>query len=130
MMTFVAVCILIVKAPFLLLKYLLTHRFFLVILIIGIVVITVMGHFNSSNKTTATTQTNVPSYAEIAPTKDLAPYVIATTSRIYYALQYQDDGHIITLSKYYNYDKKSWALITKPLTLDRKIYGEIRIYKR
>lgn len=128
-MVVLAILILLVKAPFKIAVYLFHHKALLVLLVIGIGGVFAWRACSNIGHSTTTT-VPIPSYQEIAPGVDKAPYVIATTSRVYYVTDYTEDKELITLKKYYIYDKKAWKLMTTPLILDKKAYGDIRIYER
>lgn len=85
---------------------------------------------NAFNQPTAAATTQPAKYQEIAPSKAQAPYVLATNTRVYYVSRYTDNQQVITLQEYFVYDKKGWKLQTQPLAIDRKYYGEVRLYER
>lgn len=128
-MVFLAILILMVKLPFRILAYLFNHKLLLVLLVIGIGgIFAWRACINVGKSITPTTP--IPSYQQIAPSIDKAPFVVTTTSRVYYVSAYTEDKGLITLKKYYIYDKKAWKLMTTPLPLDPALYGDIKIYER
>jgi hypothetical protein len=126
-MVVLAILILLVKLPFRIAVYLFHHKALLVLT--GVLILGIFAWRTCSNVGNQAT-TTLPSYQQIAPTVDKAPYVIATSSRMYYVTDYTEDKGLITLKKYYLYDKKAWKFMTTPLVLDKKVYGDIRIYER
>jgi len=122
MMTLWAIVILIFKAPFLLLAFLFKNRFLLVIGAIVVVAIIVIPRLNL-NQSPTTNQSNIATYQQAHP----EGMAIATSSRLFYALEYTDDGNVITMMKFYDYDGKKWVLQKLPLQLDRQFIGEIYI---
>jgi hypothetical protein len=91
--------------------------------------------FNENN--TVTTESGetismpkVQEYQTLAPKAKQAPYVISSGTRIYYVVEYSDKNNIVTLKKYYFFNKDTWQLENKPLIMDRKYYGQITINKR
>lgn len=130
-MTLLAILILAVKLPFRILAYLFKHKILLVLLVLGIGGIFAWRACNNiGNSPTSTVP--IPSYQQIAPGVDKAPYVVTTTSRVYFVTDYTEDKDkgLITLKKYYLYDKKAWKLMSVPLILDKALYGDIKIYER
>ena len=127
-MTFLAILILAVKLPIMAIMYLFRHRILLVALVAGVVFIFVARSCGGSGDETGTI--NVPEYQKSAPSVEKAPYVVATRSRMYYVEEYTDEADVVTLVKYYIYNDKKWGFSKTPLPLDRKTYGEIRIYER
>jgi len=127
-MTFVAILILAVKLPIIAVMYLFRHRILLVALVAGVVFIFVARSCGGSGDETSTI--NVPEYQKNAPSVEKAPYVVSTRSRMYYVEEYNEEGDMVTLVKYYIYNDKKWDFSKTPLPLDRKTYGEIRIYRR
>ena len=99
--------------------------------LVGIVLVVSVGFLLINNyinpKDKPQKQAQIPQYELIAPN---LPYVIKTPSRIYYTDKYLETGSKVTMLSYYTYDKKQWVLSNKAITLDRNIYGDIKIYKR
>jgi hypothetical protein len=127
-----ALCVIILKAPFLILKFFFKHRALLVVAIVAVIAFgayhTITGN-RQQEKAVA-----VPYYQQIEPAKNLAPRVIQTIApdRVYYVSDFKDDGKTITLTsnKYYMYNKEKWELGVIPLPLDRDNYRDIVIYVR
>ena len=76
------------------------------------------------------TATPTEPYQKVAPSRADAPYILATSTRMYYVTRYSDDGRVITLQDYYTYDRKKWVHQTTPLLVDRRYYGEVKIHVR
>ena len=106
-------------------KYLFTHKIALLLIIVGVVVAIAIG---SQNKPQA--EASTPGIQAAAPTVAEAPYLLQTSSRLYYVVDYKDDNRVITLSSYYYYDKEKWALSEAPLDIDRKYYGAVNLVVR
>jgi hypothetical protein len=76
-------------------------------------------------------QTKQPAiYQETAPDIKSAPYVVTTSSRIYYVQQYSGSEQLLTLNRYYTYLGKEWIYKTEPLVLNHIYYGSIKIHER
>ncbi len=114
-----------IKSPFLILGYMFKHKALLLVSVVAVVAIIVMGTVNSNKAS----ETLTPQYQVVTPSIAEAPYVVATSSRTYYVIDYTDDGKVLTMNRYYDYNKK-WVLEKIPLALDRSIFGEIRIFTR
>jgi hypothetical protein len=142
---YIAVCILLripfIKAPFMILKGLFTHRALLIILVVAVIG---FGAYRTLNKpkAAAVSPSSIPMayYQEIEPSKTNAPQVIQTVApdRVYYLSNVIGNPHelqpgeTITLAanKYYVYNKEKWELGKLPLPLDRDNYRAIWIYTR
>lgn len=74
--------------------------------------------------------TVLPVYQINAPELSDAPYLIQTPSRMYYVVQYSDDGQIVLLMEYYEYNDNEWQHNNRMLTLDRLYYGTVKITHR
>ena len=132
MKTILAIFILIFKAPLLGLMYLFKHRILLILLVIliGGAIAWRSYHQSSSNKQVAGEMPALPSYQQIAPDKKTAPYILATSSRVYYIEKCLEDKNTVTLQKYYIYNKKKWTMRDKMLVLDKAVMGKIEVKKR
>jgi len=103
-----------ILAPFKFLFSLLRHKGMLFIVVIVVILVVVVPRFNQSKQPVpgetqkATYQVNHPQGTPIA-----------TPSKVYYAVEYTDDGKIITMTKFYDYNGKKWVLLKQPLQLDR-----------
>lgn len=71
-----------------------------------------------------------PEYQTIAPTIKEAPYIVQTSSRVYYVVEYENTGGGLTLLEYFTYDKKEWQKQTFPLTLSEQYYGKVVLNER
>lgn len=76
-----------------------------------------------SNKSVIELEKGVPSVKD-------APYVIQTTTRVYYAKSYQDIGGVVTLHDYYEFGQKGWKKQNHSLPMDREYYGSIKVSAR
>jgi hypothetical protein len=90
------------------------QAFFVLILAVSII-----GVYTSFFKNATPQQSVIPIYQQIAPDIIQAPYVVTTPSRIYYVSRFVDDGRMVTLTKFYEYNKKKWQEGKLPLPLDR-----------
>jgi len=115
--------IILVFKPFI---YIFTHRIILLILIVGGIGLFAFNSYRASQP--PPTQAQVQQ--STAPSVTLAPYAVQTASRVYYAVNYKDDGKVLTLQQYYTYTKNKWQLQKGELPLDRTVYGRIEVYKR
>lgn len=127
-MVILAIGVLILKSPFLILRFLFQHKMLLVIAIIGVIAFIAISSINKSDDTAQKVQ--IPEYQQIAPDISKAPVVVATPSRVYYVFDWVDDGQTITLKSFYFYDRKEWEASELLLPLDRDTVGEIKIYQR
>jgi len=127
-MAILAIIVLILKSPFLILRYLFQHKALLIIVIIVVIAFVAISSLNKSNTSQQTVE--LPEYQQKAPDISKAPTVISTPSRLYYVSDYSDDGQIITLKHFYFYDRKKWEASKLPLPLDRNTIGEIKIFQR
>jgi hypothetical protein len=111
--------------------WLLKHRMALIVIVILIVGFAAYRTINKPKPDTLST-IQIPYYQQIEPPLSNASQVIQTVSpdRVYYVASYTDDGRVVTLNKYYFYNKKRWEQGTYPLPLDKNNYKEIRIYNR
>lgn len=124
--------------PFRILRWIFKHPRVLILLVaIGMAIFAfracssvTQGTVTENGNTVSYTIPQAQSYQTIAPTIKQAPTVIATGTRIYYVSQFEDDGKVVMLLKYYTFDKDTWQFSNKPLPLDRNSYGLITIYKR
>ncbi len=119
-----AAVIVLFKSPFLVFGYIIKNKALLILLIVFAI-----GFFAIKSFTGSTTPTDTPRYLETTPNINTAPIMMQTSSRLYYVADYTDDGVIITLKDWYSYDKK-WTRNTKPLLLNREVYGLIKITAR
>lgn len=127
-MAILAVIVLILKSPFLVLRYLFQHKALLIVVIIVAIAFIAISSLNKSDTSQQAIQ--IPEYQKKAPDISKAPIVITTPSRIYYVSSYSDDGQIIILESFYFFDRKKWETPELPLPLDRETTGEINIYQR
>jgi len=97
-------------------------------LIIGAGVFFVSSKINQN--TIDTTQIGVSEYFAIAPSSAQAPYIVQTTSRVYYVAQIQQDETLIILQEYYFYDEDSWQHSDLPIPLNKQFYGDTIVYQR
>lgn len=126
MITFLSVLVAIPKAILLGLAYLFRQKAFLFLIVIGIGAVFLFGYFNKSKPD----QVELPSYQMVIPTTQQAPYVVQTSSRIYYVSTMEDNADMLVLTDYYIYDKNEWEHIQTALPLDKQVFGEIEIYNR
>jgi len=121
----------IVTAPFriliTLLRWFVAHPKMLIVC--GLVGLAVIG-VRACNAALNPAGSQVQHYQEIAPPVTAAPYVLATSSRVYYVAEYTEDGDTILLKSYYTYDAKKWQKSTTPLPIDKNTFGEYRLYER
>ena len=99
-------------------------------IVLVIVVIAFVNLNRCSGPGDTSQQVSVPEYQEKAPKVTDAPYVVRTSSRVYYVKAYDDSGGVMTLYEYYTYDKDNWQKQDLELPIDRKHYGEILVYER
>lgn len=121
-----AILVIILKSPYYILRYALKHKGLAlgcVILIVGIIIISNVRGGTDKNANS----TPIPAYQIIAPAVNLAPSVGTTSSRVYYIASYQKTPGIVTLTKFYDYNKKAWKLNTMPLSFNE---SEITIIPR
>jgi len=123
-----AVVLAVVTIPFRAVLWVFRHPRLLVLAVV--VVFAVMGLRACGAAFGTSTATPTEPYQEVAPPREKAPYVLATSTRVYYVTRYSDDGHVITLHDYYTYDWKKWARQSSPLRIDRTYYGEVRLHVR
>jgi hypothetical protein len=127
--TALAVVVLAVKSPLLILEWLFKHRGLMLVALIVIVAIVGIGTFNRNNSPAAVTTTvPLPSYQQTAPAIENAPWVIETSSYLFYVNVYNDTAGEIVLQDYYVYESGKWKHHTDPLPL--KPFGEARISPR
>lgn len=107
---------------------LIKHPKILIILVIVIVVLVSLN--NCAKKADQAQQAEMPEYQRVAPKVKDAPFRVQTASRTYYVKSFEDFGGILTLYEYYTYDNKKWEKQDFNLPLDRKYYGDIRVYER
>ena len=117
-----------VAIPFRAVLWVLRHPRLLVLAVV--VVFAVMGLRTCGAAFVTSTAAPTEPYQEVAPPREEAPYVLATSTRVYYVTRYSDDGQVVTLHEYYTYDKKKWVGQTIPLRIDRAYYGEVRLHVR
>jgi hypothetical protein len=125
----VAIPVLIIKSPFLILGYLFKHKALLVILVIGIIAFFGLRAIGNAMSPASANQQPIPSYQASAPSIKEAPNVILTSSRVYYVADFKEDNQVVTLNKFYVYNK-NWELVTRPLVIDKNLYGGIKLYTR
>jgi hypothetical protein len=131
MKTTLALFILAFKAPFMVLFFLFKHRILLLLLIVFIGgIVAWRSYSHSKNEPAINSPPTPPPYQLIAPDKKAAPYILATSSRVYYVEQYSDNKQVITLKRYFIYDRKAWVERNRPLILDRAVLGKIEVRKR
>lgn len=104
-------------------------RFMILIAILGVVIFGFFACQRACNKPSDANALSPQRYQDVAPDKRTCPTVVQTSSRIYYVSKYTKEAGIITLNKYYTYDKK-WTLSTIPLIMDPAIYGKVVLYER
>ena len=94
-----------------------------------ILVIVVAGVFFLTTKINNQTSPSieVQTYQVIAPSPDLAPKVVATSSRVYYVRELTETDTTATLLVWYSYNEQQWQKHTTPLPLDK---ANIKIYNR
>lgn len=100
------------------------------LIILVIVVIAFVSFNRCSGPGDTSQQVTIPEYQKIAPNVKDAPYVVRTSSRVYYVKAYDDSEGVLTLYEYYTYDNKKWQMQDFDLPIDRKYYGEILVYER
>lgn len=68
-----------------------------------------------------------------APAVKLAPYILQTTSRIYYVTKYtQPSDNQVIMYKWYEWQKNDWVVrySSEGVMFDREIQGDFRIQQR
>ena len=71
-----------------------------------------------------------PEYQKIAPAVKEAPYIVQTSSRVYYVVKYENSGEGLILLEYFTYDRKEWQKQTIPLPLSERYYGVVSLNER
>lgn len=132
MVTFIAAIFLIFQGFARVIKYIFTHKILLIILAILIVVLIVIPKLQCNSSPTNTQSKPLLEYQKSAPPITDAPYILETTSRIYYVIRYKDDGLIISLEPYayYVFSNNQWLLSPAPLLINRDVYGPVRLSTR
>jgi len=116
--------------PFRVLYYLLTHIKLLVLAFVACLAVFAFVQCQKPDSPAKTdNQLPVQSYQVSAPSKKTCPVVVQTSSRVYYVADYTEKSGVVTLTKYYSYDK-AWTMSKVPLTLDPAIYGKVAVYER
>lgn len=128
MKTILAVVILIFKLPFMLLAAILKNKALILIAIIAVAVVFAIGYFNKQDKSTQPAA--VYNYQKKAPPVQDYPRIVQTSSRAYYIATMTNINGVLTLTNYQYYDSRKWQTSTKPLPLDRKVFGLVQIYDR
>jgi len=118
----------VVTIPFRAVLWVFRHPRLLVLAVV--VVFAVMGLRACGAALGTSTATPTEPYQEVAPPREETPYVLATSTRVFYVTRYSDDGQVVTLHDYYTYDRKKWVRQSRPLRIDRAYYGEVRLHVR
>jgi hypothetical protein len=114
-MAIVYIIVIILKAPFLVVKWLLTHRMALILAgaVVAAVVLFNIGTGGSSRK-------NEPVYQKIEPD---TKWVTPTASRLYYTDAYYQDANYFYLTDWYEYTNDEWQhrTVTLPVLKNRAV---------
>jgi len=113
-----------------LLGFLFKHRMLGVVVIVLVVVIVGFITIQNRSHKTVTASTPVSSYQATMPSIETAPRVVQTSSRIYLVSKMTTEEEGIVLLDYFTYNSGKWEHRTQPLELDKKIYGEFKVYDR
>jgi len=109
-------------------KKLFINKFVILLLIVAVGYLVISNNIGGDKAQSS--QVNIPEYQQKAPDISQAPRVVQTTSRIYYVATFKDTGTVVILYDYFTYSKNKWVFTNKHLVMDRKYYGEIKIYNR
>jgi hypothetical protein len=115
----------ILSIPVILIKFIFKNKILLLVAIVGLGYFTYTNYQRSKQPQQAAVTT--PAYQQIAPTKDAAPIVFTTPTRVYYVAGYTETGDCFVLTKFYSYDSKQWQYNTNPLPLRK---DSVKIYNR
>lgn len=118
--------VLLVKAPFLILSFLVRHTV-LLILVIVVVVALFASHTIGKNNEQNNLKVNFPAYQTIAPSRQMAPIAIQSPTRVYYVSSLSENGDIVNLLVWYDYNEETWQRHDTLLPLNR---SEVKIYNR
>jgi len=95
-----------------------------------IVLVIAVGYTWLTISTSAGCQNNNIKEDKNAPAADLAPYIVETPSRIYYALAVEEAEKTVRLYLYYELVGKDWVLRDGDIVLNRDAYGKIIVRRR
>ncbi len=84
----------------------------------GIILIIFLGYKFISNRNARIADLSKP------PTIQEAPYIIQTSSRVYYVRSYHQEGSTIVLDKYYGQEGYQWKFYETPMPLT-KAFGNV-----
>lgn len=113
-----------IALPVLIVKVFLKRPILIILLVVGIGAIIQLQRCSNDGRV------EIPDYQENAPKAALAGTVFDTSSRVYYAVRYQEtDPGSYLLTEYYTYRGKKWILGDHPLPLDERYYGRIKVYE-
>ena len=108
--------------------FLLKNPITLILFISVIVGLVFYGNYKAN--TAPDEPTPAHSVESILPDKKLAPVLIQTNSRTYYAASVTDDGRVVMISGYWVYNKDKWERGSGELPLDRDLYGVVEVRQR
>lgn len=117
----------ILAMPIVFVRWLLTHPKALVAL--AFVFVAVLMLRNCAGETPPALVGN-SEFLKVAPSIKEAPYILHTSSRAYYVVEYQKADGYVLLVEYYTYDKKRWDRKTFPLKISEQYYGEVLLSER
>lgn len=118
--------------PFKILEWLFKHP--KILILIGLLVVIIIGYQACQSAFAKEQPIEEAVYMKAAPAIDKAPYLLSTTSRLYYVQRYFEDEEGVYLWKYYTYDeaKQKWVYQNTFLPLMRETYydTDLEVIKR
>lgn len=114
--TLAAIILFIPALVFKSLKYFVTHRILLIVLVVVVGFFVIKGNFFKNDEYPQ----EVPEYQRIMPSEQNAPRIVQTTSRYYPYSTFKEDSNFLILTDYYIYDREGWRHETKPLRIERE----------
>jgi hypothetical protein len=125
------VIVIIAKAPWLILKFLLRNKVALIAVIVCL--IGLMAYKTLSRHNPTIYDTPKPAYQEKEPSADKASLVFVPQygGHIFEVNTYESSGNgSYVLTDFYYYDRKKWEHSTTPYPMDKSIFGNIKIIKK
>jgi hypothetical protein len=102
-----------------------------IFIFLGLVLVIVFAGFkvlSPSSKPIPAQATGLPPPKATQLKYPSASYAVQTSSRLYFVDDYTDMAGIIKAMGYWDYSSKKWVYHKTALVVDRKYYGDVKVY--
>lgn len=99
-----------------------------VVCIVGYAAIVLSQCSSCNNASSGSPKADVPTSG--VPTAQIAPYLVQTPSRVYYAAGVKEEADRVTIEGYYEVVSGKWQYREIPIVLMKSVFGKITVSKR